>query len=209
MDRLLLVRHAATGDTRRAAFSATTGRVRDPACATLDAAGAAQARGLAGVLPPADRCWSTLAARAWSTAELAGYAPQPDRDLAECDFGAWAGRTPQQVHATDPDGLAAWYADPDAAPHGGEGLADVRRRAVRVLTRAAELGGTAVAFTHGGLVKAALLTVLDLPATAVWRLDADPASVTELSVASGRWRVTRLNWVPTLRGVRQPVGAAP
>jgi broad specificity phosphatase PhoE len=67
--------------------------------------------------------------------------------------------------------------------------------------RAAGLGGTTIAFTHGGLIKAALLEVLELPAAGLWRLDAAPASVTELRHAGGQWRLTRLNWAPLLVGM--------
>jgi len=199
--RLLLVRHAPTAETRLAAFPSTTGAAVVDGCGPLDRGGRELAAALAGPLPAADRCWSSLALRARQTAELAGAGdPEPDPDLAECDFGAWAGLTVAEVHARDPGALAAWLADPDAAPHGGEGLAQVRARAARVMARAAESGGTTVAFTHGGLVKAALLDVLGLPASGLWRLDAAPASVTELRHSGSGWRLTRLNWVPSLVG---------
>jgi broad specificity phosphatase PhoE len=200
--RLLLVRHSASGETRRAAFPSTSGAVLVDGCQPLDRAGREAAAALAGLLPSPDRCWASLAARARETAELAGQPdPEPVADLAECDFGAWAGLTMAEVNDKDPEGLGAWWADPDSAPHGGERLGQVRERAGRVMARAAELGGTTIAFTHGGLVKAALLDVLDLPASALWRLDAAPASVTELRHSGsddGRWRLTRLNWVPSL-----------
>ena len=200
MTRLLLLRHGTTAETRRAAFPATSGARSEPACAPLDRSGEAQAAALARLLPPTDRCWSSLAARARQTALAVHGAPEAVPDLAECDFGAWAGRTLEEAHALDPDGLSAWWADPDAAPHGGERLADVRARAVRVLARAAGLGGVTLAVTHGGLIKSALLEVLGLPATAVWRLDADPGSLTGLHHVHGRWRLARLNWTPTLPG---------
>jgi broad specificity phosphatase PhoE len=208
MSRLLLVRHATSAETRRSAFPATTGAERSAGCAPLDRAGVEAARALAGALPPADRCWVSLAVRSRQTAELLGLTSVPDPDLAECDFGSWAGRTPAEIETDDPDGLRAWWADPDSAPHGGEGLADVRRRARRVLARADRAGGTTIAVTHGGLIKAVLLEVLGLPAAAAWRLDAAPASVTELHSSGGSWRLTRTNWSPSLRGAEEkPVTA--
>lgn len=196
MPTCLLIRHATTAATRRSAFPATSGAAVADGCAPLDAGGLAAAAALGPHLPPADRVWSSFARRAGETATALGAAAEPDADLAECDFGRWAGCTPDEVHAADPAGLAAWYADPATAPHGGEGLAAVRARARRVLDRAGALGGTTVAVTHGGLVKAVLLEVLDLPDAAVWRLDADPASVTELRTAGPAWRVIRRNWTP-------------
>ncbi len=210
--RLLLVRHASTAQTRRAAFPSTTGAVPVPGCLPLDRAGRAAAAALGPALPSADRARTSWAVRAVETAVAAGLvAAEADRALAECDFGSWAGRTPEEVHADDPAGLAAWYADPSAAPHGGEPLAAVRARARAVMARAVADGGTTVAVTHGGLVKAALLEVLELPDVAVWRLDAAPCSVAELSCSvpssgpgpgeSGRaawWRVVRVGWTPAL-----------
>ena len=202
MDRLLLVRHAQTAGTRQAAFPATAGSQARDRCEPLDQAGTAQAAALRGTLPRPRHCWASFAARALETARLAGCDARPCADLAECDFGRWAGLLPAQVHAADPDGLAAWYADPDAAPHGGESFTHVRARAAAVLARAKDAGGTVVAFTHGGLVKAALLEALGLGSQALWRLDVAPASVTELhpSGAGGGWRVVRTNWTPKLAG---------
>lgn len=200
-DRVLLVRHAPSSETRRGAFPAVSGAHAGRDGEHLDGGGRSAAQELGVHLPPAARCLSSHAARARQTAEAAGLAPDADADLAECDFGAWAGRTPADL--TDDPGLGAWYADPDEAPHGGERLSDVRARAAAVLARAAE--GTTVAFTHGGFVKAAVLEVLGLPATAVWQIDVAPASITELHRTSGHWRVVRLNWTPS---VRVPIGTA-
>jgi len=194
VNRLLLVRHATTSSTRRACFPATTGARAVDGCEPLDRGGGQQATALRGMLPRADHCWTSHTARAQETARLAGFAPEPFGDLAECDFGRWAGALPTEVG--DPGAVQAWYADPDGAPHGGEGFRGVRARAARVLGRARDLGGTVVAFTHGGLIKAALCEALGLPSSALWRLDVAPASVSELHPAGDDWRVVRLNWEP-------------
>jgi broad specificity phosphatase PhoE len=207
--RLLLIRHATTAETRRAAFPATSGARVAAGCPGLDRAGQALARALAGKLPAAERCWSSHAVRAMQTAELLGGPPPATHaDLAECDFGEWAGYDAEAIHAKNPEALTAWYADPDTAPPGGESLAAVRRRARGVLARAAAAGGTTWAVTHGGLIRAALLEVLGLPAAAVWRLDAAPASVTELHHTAGAWRLTLLNWSPTPSGWPRPQAPA-
>jgi broad specificity phosphatase PhoE len=198
VDRLLLVRHGLTAETRRAAFPATSGARAVEPCEGLDWVGLEQAAALRAHLPPVDRTWSSHARRAKETARAVGYWAEPDGDLAECDFGRWAGSTPQEVHERDPEALAAWYADPGLAIYAGEPLAEVRARARRVMERAAALGGTTLAVTHGGFVKAALLEALGLPDAAVWRLDAAPAGVTELSPTIGGWRLVRLNWSPAL-----------
>ena len=194
--RLLLVRHATTSASRRATFPATTGSAAIDDCAALDEAGVAGATALGAALPHADRCWTSHARRAVQTATHLGLTLDAClSDLAEGDFGRWAGATLDQVHARDPDGLATWLADPGTTPHGGEALVDVRRRARRVLDAAADADGTTIAISHGGLIKAALLEVLDLPDAALWQLDCAPASVTELHPGR-QWRTTMVNWTP-------------
>lgn len=202
--RLLLVRHATSSETRRGAFPTASGAHRGVDGDGLDAAGHEAAQELAAHLPRADQCLSSWAARARQTAESAGLSPECDAQLAECDFGRWSGSTPAEVG--EEAAVGAWYADPDAAPHGGERLVDVRRRAAAVLARAGDAGGTTVAFTHGGFVKAAVLEVLSLPSSAVWQLDVAPASLTELHRTFGRWRLVRLNWTPAVRVAAGHVG---
>lgn len=179
--RLLLVRHATTAETRRAAFPRTSGAAPAADDPVLDRAGREAAAALQGQLPAADRVWTSHAARAMETATAAGLAAAvADGGLAELDFGRWAGRTPAEVATEEAEALGAWYADPASAPHGGETFAAVAERARRVLARAAAAGGTTIAVTHGGFIRAVLLSVLGLPAAAAWRLDAAPASVAEL-----------------------------
>lgn len=199
VNRLLLVRHGTTSDTRAGRFPATSGSVAVEGCAPLDRQGMDDATALRGHLPPPDHVWSSLAVRARQTAEHAGFHPQPNAQLAECDFGAWAGKDPRTIHRADPGGLAAWYADPDRAPHGGEGLPALRVRARGLLGQVTAAGGTALAFTHGGLIRAVLLEALGLPASVLWTLDVAPASVTEIHLfADARARLTHLNWAPRL-----------
>jgi broad specificity phosphatase PhoE len=186
MIRLLLVRHAATLSTRRAAFP-----VEDE---PLDRGGLRAAAALRPVLAAATRCLSSPAPRAQQTAAAAGISPETDPDLAECDFGSWAGRTLDEVAALHPEGLRRWLEDPHAAPHGGESLAQMAKRVEGFLARVASLQGTTAAITHGGVVKAAVVAAIGAPLCAFWRIDISPASVTELRGDDGRWAVARTNW---------------
>jgi broad specificity phosphatase PhoE len=184
--RLLLVRHAETIATRSFAFpfDEPLGELALPA-----------AKRLGDVLPARWDALASPAMRCRQTAGAAGF-PEPaiEPALAECDFGSWAGRTLADVHATEPDAAAAWMTDPDAAPHGGESLTAFAARVGGWLDRQAGLDGRAVAFTHGGVVKAALVRALHAPIAAFWRVDVAPLSVTELHGHDGRWTVTRVNW---------------
>jgi broad specificity phosphatase PhoE len=189
--RLLLVRHAATAATRAAGF---------PADEPLDARGRAEAARLAGVLPARREALSSPALRCRETAQAAGLAePAIEPALVECDFGTWAGRTLADVHAAEPDASRAWMEDPDACPHGGESLTAFADRVAGWLERQATADGCAVAITHGGVVKAAVVRALGAPLTAFWRIDVAPLAITELHAHDGRWTVTRVNWTASGR----------
>jgi broad specificity phosphatase PhoE len=183
MRRLLLVRHASTDAVRAAAFGAD-----EP----LDARGRAAAARLR--LPRADAVLVSPSARTRETAAAAGLVVTGcDAALAECDFGRWAGLTLREVAEREPDAVSAWMTDPDAAPHGGESLAQVLARVRRWLDAQAPLDGTAAIITHAGVVKAAVVAALNAPPSAFWRIDVAPLSVTELHAHDGRWTVSRVN----------------
>jgi broad specificity phosphatase PhoE len=181
--RLLLIRHARTDAVRNAAFA-----LDEP----LDAYGVEAAGELAGLLGRGDAfCSPSLRSR--KTAAAAGLDAEVVAELRECNFGTWAGRTLADVHAQDPAGAFAWMTDPHARPHGGETLAELLARVGGWLDAQAQLDGRAIAITHGGVVKAAVVHALDAPAAAFWRVDSAPLAATELHAHEGRWTLTRVN----------------
>lgn len=182
--RLLLVRHAPTGATRIAAF---------PADEPLDPRGVADARALRGIAPGHREVLSSPALRCLQTAEAAGLDARLDPEIAECDFGSWAGSTLSEVQAADPDGAEAWMVQPEAAPHGGEPLSDFSARIAAWLEAQAQSRGPALVVTHAGVIRAAVVLALGAPLQAFWRVDAAPLALTELHADAGRWTVTRVN----------------
>jgi broad specificity phosphatase PhoE len=181
---LLLVRHAPTSATRASAF---------PADESLDERGREQAAGLAAALPSRAAILTSPARRCRETAEAAGLEAEVDDQIAECDFGTWAGRSLADVNDDEPDGVRSWMLDPDSAPHGGESLAKFCTRIARWLDAQAEQDGRVVAITHGEVIKAAAIHALGAPVLAFWRIDASPLAFTELHAHGGRWTVARLN----------------
>jgi broad specificity phosphatase PhoE len=152
MRRLLLVRHAPTPATRASAF---------PADEPLDDAGRAAVADLAKALPGRHATLCSPARRCRETAGAAGLKkPKDEPRIAECDFGSWAGRTLADVHEADPDASIAWMRDPDAAPHGGESLRTFAGRIAAWLDEQADRTGPAVAITHAGVVKSAVIHAL-------------------------------------------------
>jgi broad specificity phosphatase PhoE len=194
--RLFLVRHAPTPATRRFAF---------PADEPLDQPGRIAAVRFGALAPAHDETLTSPAVRCRQTVEAAGLASGPEGhvvgsivpDLAECDFGAWAGRTLAEISDADADAVAAWMTDPLADPHGGESLAAFAARVGGWLEREAARDGSAIAITHGGVVKAAVVHALGAPLDAFWRIDASPLAITELHSRDGHWTLARVNAAPT------------
>ena len=120
--------------------------------------------------------------------------------LSECDFGTWAGRTLAEVSEQDPDGARAWMTDPDARPHGGETLAELLERVGDWLDEQARLQGRAIAVTHGGVVKAAVVHALGAPPMAFWRVDVAPLTADRAArrtTGAGRSRASTRRWSPS------------
>jgi broad specificity phosphatase PhoE len=195
MSRLLLVRHASTPATRRAAF---------PLDEPLDPPGVLHARALRRFLARADRTLIGPALSARQTAAEAGLEGEIDAALAGWDDGTWAGLTLEDVERQDPEGVTSWRVDPQARPHGGESLADLVERARAFVDRIATVPGRTAAVTDGGFIKAAIVAALDAPVMLFWSIDVSPASITELAIADERatdgsprrWRLIRSNWTP-------------
>ncbi|MFI6151204.1 histidine phosphatase family protein [Kitasatospora sp. NPDC051170] len=149
----------------------------------------AAARTAAGAVPPVARAWTGPAERCRRTAEALGLDAEPAGALADLDTGRWNGLRLDEVAASDPAALAAWLADPDAAPHGGESVTALCARVGAWLEERAAEGGRSAAVAEPAVVRAAVVHALALPAAAFWRLDVRPLSVTELTGRSGRWNL--------------------
>ena len=201
MQRLILVRHGPTLATDASAF---------PLDEPLSEDGLALAAGLAASLPSQATAISSPALRCRQTAAAAGRDVAVDPRIAECDFGSWRGRTLAELNASEPDAVREWMTDPDARPHGGESLVMFYERVSSWLD--AETGdepAATVAFTHGGVVKAAVVHALGAPLTAFWRVVVAPLSTTELFRRCATWEVDNVNLPLAL--TRSPCGgtAAP
>jgi broad specificity phosphatase PhoE len=202
--RVLFICHAATADTRRAAFGGDG--------ALLD--GAARRVGdLAAHLPKARAVLRSDARCAAETAAALGLGDTASVDpgVADWDFGRWRGRSLDEVEAGEPEAVVAWRSDPAGAPHGGESLVALLAR-VRGWLEAQDGEGVRVAVTHPSVIRAAVVCGLEVPEEAFWTIDVAPTSVTELRRRGTRWRVARINWEPALYRDPRPraakVGAA-
>ncbi|WP_293914810.1 histidine phosphatase family protein [Deinococcus sp.] len=181
---LYLIRHAQTERNAQGRYPAAG---EDPA---LSADGETQA----GRLPliPGD-LWSSPARRCLQTAALASYpAPRVESALLEADFGVMAGHTWAELEAEYGDAPRLWtegLADPTSAagPPGGESGEQFHDRIQRWLGELPDTGSV-VAFSHAGVILAALRLCLNLSAASVQH-----AKVTHLRRSGGTWWIERLN----------------
>jgi broad specificity phosphatase PhoE len=187
--RLTMIASGATPGMRKGRF---------PNDEALEPQALERAQAMAALLRRADRVWTSPALAARQTAEALGLEASVEPLLAEQDFARWAGRSFEEVQAENPDGMAAWFADPDAAPHGGATLSAVAQRGAGLLERLAGEGGHTIAVTHPLLIRAAIVHVLGAPLAACRRIDVEPLSLTDLRSDGHRWML-RSSGVPVAK----------
>jgi probable phosphoglycerate mutase len=121
--------------------------------------------------------------RARVTAEIvaarAGLEVVVEEGLRETDFGDWEGYTFTEIQRRWPDELAAWLADPSAAPPGGESFGVVAQRveATRDLLLERYEGRTVLVVSHVTPIKMLLRLALLAPLAALYRMHLDLAAL--------------------------------
>ncbi len=176
--RLVLVCHAATAATRRAAFPADEPADRLP--------------GDLPAVPRADLALCGPETRCRQTAAALGLTATPDDSLRDQDHGSWRGRTLADLTATDPAAVQAWLTDPTAAPHGGESTQDLLARVAAWLDAVPGDHGRVVAVTTPAVVRAAVVHAVVATPASFWRIDVPPLSRTVLSGRPARWTLRSL-----------------
>jgi broad specificity phosphatase PhoE len=176
--RLLLVAHAATTATRRAAF---------PLDEPIEPAARELALRLAPGLGRSERAYAAPERRAQETAVALGLTPETQLLLADIDLGRWKGRSFDEMLAEGPDAIAAWTSDPASRAHGGESVEELIARVRSWLDHQREEHGRVVAVTHPAIIRAAVVIALGAPPASFWRIDAGPLTRTELRSDERRW----------------------
>lgn len=197
MIRILLIRHGATDLLGRTLYGRMPG-VR------INAEGSAQAAALAQglgrryplreiVSSPMDRALET----ARPIADAQGLAVSIDQAFNEIDFGSWMGKTFDELH--DLDLWKRYYKSrATTRPPGGESMMDVQSRAwdgiARIVARHEHAGDAAAAvITHGDVIRALLILVLGMSIDHIQRIEAAPASVSEIILDRRDLRVRTIN----------------
>ncbi|KNH10304.1 Phosphoglycerate mutase family [Candidatus Burkholderia brachyanthoides] len=101
-----------------------------------------------------------------------------DAVFDDLDYGRWRGLSIRDISANEPEGIAAWLADPHACPHGGESIAMLSARVEQALERLKRDGANRVVVTHAIVVKAAVALITARPFDSVFKMDIVPLSCT-------------------------------
>ena len=167
-----LVRH---GETAWSLSGQHTGRTDIP----LTPAGEAAARGVADRLKGLSfsAVWSSPSQRAYNTSVLAGFGAESVRkdDLQEWDYGAYEGRTTQEIQRETP-GWSVWT----SPMIDGETINQVAERANRVIARAAARGGHVALFAHGHILRILAACWIQMPPVTGSRLALGTGTVSVL-----------------------------
>ncbi|MER5755181.1 histidine phosphatase family protein [Streptomyces sp. NPDC002088] len=164
--------------------------VRFGADTPLDERSLREAQAAAEVLPAGGSWYTAPAQRCRQTAQaLGGDAVAVESALRGIDMGSWRGRTLDEVAASDGAALALWMSDPDAAPHGGESVAQVCRRIAAWLEERPADAGRALAVVEQAVARAAVVHALGAPQQSFWRVDVPPLSAVQLTGRSSRWNL--------------------
>ncbi|MFB8757556.1 histidine phosphatase family protein [Streptomyces nigra] len=156
----------------------------------LDERALGQVRGIAGSLPSSGTCLTGPSQRCRQTAQaLAGDAVAVEPALRDMDMGDWQGRSPDEVAADDGTGLTSWMSDPEAAPHGGESVAQLCHRISAWLEGLPDDTGRALAVVEQAVARAALLHATGAPQQSFWRVDVPPLAAFQITGRSGRWNL--------------------
>lgn len=177
--RIIFVTHAATPAQKAGRF---------PLDEELDAPTILKLAGLGWKAPSALRTWASPEKRVQQTATALNLSPLNAYELRECDYGAWSGRSLEEVHAEDPSGLASWLSDFGSTPHGGESFRELICRVGHWIERQRGTGHSIVV-SHASIVRAAILYALAAPEESFRRIEVAPLTLTDLRLIGPYWHV--------------------
>ena len=186
MLRWFLVRHGETEWNR-------VGRAQGQADPPLNQAGQAQVEAVAVRLAPVafEAAYSSDQRRAADTALPVMRGRDTPivhrRDLREKSFGEWEGMTYEELQLRYPAMLAELFDErPAFAPPGGESDLELFARAAgaaaRIAGRHAGTDGNILVVSHGGTLRAMMVSMLGLPVESMWRIRLSNAGLSVVTV---------------------------
>jgi probable phosphomutase (TIGR03848 family) len=127
-------------------------------------------------------------------AERLGLTVEVREDLGEIRYGDWTGRTEAEVNADPLWHRFVSHRSTTRAP-AGELMIETQVRVVRELEsiRQAHTDGVVAVFSHGDVIRSAILYYAGMPIDFYARIDIAPASVSVIEVDERGPRIVKLN----------------
>lgn len=193
MQVLYLIRHAETVFNRE-------GRVQGFTDSPLSDLGREQARRLRKRLEAIrlGAAASSPAGRAVETARVAldGAVPLATHDgLREMNLGVWEGRVASDIRREYPEEIRLWFDRPSRLRlEGGETIRRFRRRVTRTMDSILEShpDQTIAVFTHGGVIRIYLTSLLGMKLDDVWRFKIQNGSLNRVLFPGKKPRIDLL-----------------
>jgi broad specificity phosphatase PhoE len=206
MAKLILARHGETMWNVEKVF-------RGRADVNLDGVGIKQAELLGKYLSnwELEAIYSSPVKRALDTANIVAryqkVAVLIAEGLIDFDFGEWQSLPEQEVKKLYPAILDEWHNNPDKVKMpGGESLADVRRRAVEVVSDVlSRHQGNVLLVSHRVVIKVLICYLLGLDNSHFGNISQDVGGITIFNYADGRFILTRHNDTSHLRDLQKSV----
>jgi glucosyl-3-phosphoglycerate phosphatase len=183
--RLLLVRHGET------AWNAA-GKLQGQEDIPLSDKGIEQSKSLRPFLGryAIQKVLSSDLQRAFQTAQALGFEnPRLEPRLREAKLGVWEGVGKAVLRKASGDNYIAWR-EGRFTPEGGESFQALCERLKTVLDELPDTNETTLLVTHGGVVRAALASLLNIQPSMI--IPAGPGSLTVISL-NGRPRLEHYN----------------
>ena len=204
MAEIILVRH---GETEWNVGEIYRGR----ADVALDEVGIKQAELLGKYLSglKLDTIYSSPLRRALDTANImAQYhnvRVQVNNGLIDFDYGEWQGLPDKEVKKLYLALHSEWHTNPHLVKMpGGEGLDDVRKRALAVVNEVvSKYKGSVALVSHRVVNKVLICSLLGLDNSHFWHIRQDVGGITTFDYVDGRFILTKHNDTSYLKGMRK------
>ena len=137
------------------------------------------------ITSPLQRC----RAFAQQLSERSSIALSEESRFMEVGFGAWEGRTAEELRRQDPDQWQRFFEDPvTQRPAGAEPLADFTARVISAWDDAVQLHGDQhlLVVCHAGVIRAVMAHVLGAPLSAMYRIQVETGALTRIRVDTDR-----------------------
>lgn len=129
--------------------------------------------------------WTAPETAARQTATALSLHATPTAELADTDYGLWAGQPLREVMTQDAEAFHAWLEG--AAPPGGESRVQLLARCATWLAQRVDIPGLHCAVVPAAVIRAMIVDVLGAPPQSFARIDIHPLSITELHSDGRRW----------------------